>query len=162
MESKRDAYPCCNTVYVQGNKCGILFPEADLRNAEDFLPQRWSQTKAAGQSGKPWRRMPWWLCLCPSLRLGCCKQQWLAAARNRLMGLCGVKIKFVQNFVTAWLRQFQEVNDRATIMVLLVLLYDDKLGTSFFNTTEVMKVFKTTSTRATLKHVEMGKSDGCF
>ena len=111
---------------------------------------------------KPWRRMPWWSCLCPSLRLGCCKQQWLAAARNRLMGLCGVKIKFVQNFVTAWLRQFQEVNDRATIMVLLVVLYDDKLGTSFFNTTEVMKVFKTTSTRATLKHVEMGKSDGCF
>ena len=25
-----------------------------------------------------------------------------------------------------------------------------------------MKVFKTTSIRATLKHVEMGKSDGCF
>ena len=31
--------------------------------------------------------------------------------------------------------------------------------TSFFNTTEVMKVFKTTSIRATLKHVEMGKGD---
>ena len=38
------------------------------------------------------------------------------------------KSQFCANFVTARLGQSQEVNDRATIMVLHVVLYDDMLA----------------------------------
>lgn len=72
-----------------------------------------------------------WSCLCPSLRLGCCKQQWLAAARSQLICLHGVKVNFVQ---TLWLLGWGNPKKWTTeplswfLHVCSSILYDDTLA----------------------------------
>ena len=65
-----------------------------------------------------------WSCLCPSLRLGCCKQQWLAAARSQLICLHGVKVNFVQTlWLLAWGNPKKWTTEPLSWFYMYVVLY---------------------------------------